>query len=404
MMKDTTIKSIPTAANADEQSQPRIEPVAQPRKDQRARKLKPAIQHLRGHRTLSSIVDYAYTFDREGRFIYANQALLDLLGITLDEIVGKNFLDLPYPHDLAVRLQLQIEQVFITSRRLVDETPYTSPSGVFGYYEYIFNPVLGADGSVELVAGSTRNITARKESEAALIRTEKLIAAEGLAGALAHEINNPLQAVVNLIMLLRQSPNLNAQDLTYATLAEQELGRLSHLTKQSLTFYRDSTLPAAVKAEDLIDGVLELYATRIRGRKISIQKLIVPKEATINSYSGEVRQVLSTLLVNAIEAVPVGGSIAIRVRRSSHCKDPRLHGVRITVADSGVGIPANNLPLIFDAFFTTKGIRGTGLGLWVANGILNRLNGSIRVRSSAVPGKSGSCFSIFVPDQISKNA
>ncbi|HVE59706.1 MAG TPA: PAS domain-containing protein, partial [Pyrinomonadaceae bacterium] len=114
---------------------------------------------------LSSISDFAYTFDREGRFVFVNQALLDLWGLKLEEAIGKNFFDLQYPDDLAARLQRQIQQVYDTRQRVTDETPYTSPTGVAGYYEYIFSPFFGANGAVELVVGTTRNITERKESE-----------------------------------------------------------------------------------------------------------------------------------------------------------------------------------------------------------------------------------------------
>lgn len=112
--------------------------------------------------TLSTIADFAYTFDRDGRFIYSNRSLLDLLGITAEEIVGKNFFDLGYPTELATRLQHQIEHVFVTKEHVVDETPFTGPTGAEGYYEYIFRPVFAADGSVEMVAGSTRDVTERR--------------------------------------------------------------------------------------------------------------------------------------------------------------------------------------------------------------------------------------------------
>lgn len=138
------------------------------------------------HTALSHITDFAYVFDREGRFIYVNKPLLDLWGLTLDQAVGKNFFDLKYPDELAAKLQRQIQQVFSTRQRLVDETPYTSPSGVRGYYEYIFSPVLAPDGVVEVVAGSTRDITVRKQLE-----TER----EGLVAALANQ-RSRLAAIV----------------------------------------------------------------------------------------------------------------------------------------------------------------------------------------------------------------
>ncbi len=122
-------------------------------------------QQLRVFKALASIMDFAYTFDSHCRFLYANQALLDLLGLRLDEVVGKSFLQLPYPYELAVRLESQIQQVFQTGQKLVGETTYTNPAGVTGHYEYIFSPVYGDDGEVEIVAGSTRDVTHRKLNE-----------------------------------------------------------------------------------------------------------------------------------------------------------------------------------------------------------------------------------------------
>ena len=122
--------------------------------------------------TLSSLIDFVYTFDREGCFLYANKPLLDLWGLTLESVLGKNFFDLQYPAELAERLQRQIQQVFATGQRLSDETPYTSSAGTVGYYEYVFCPVLGIGGVVELVAGATRDISARKATEKHLVQME----------------------------------------------------------------------------------------------------------------------------------------------------------------------------------------------------------------------------------------
>lgn len=153
--------------------------------------------------TLSSITDFAYIFDKEGRFIYANQPLLDLLAITLEEITGKNFFELPYPVDLATRLQEQIQQVFDTKTIVLDETPFTSPSGEQGYYEYIFSPVIGADGKVEVVAGSTRETTARKQMEETLReREDRLRLASQAVQAVIYDWNIKTDHVERCIELL----------------------------------------------------------------------------------------------------------------------------------------------------------------------------------------------------------
>ena len=353
--------------------------------------------------TLSSITDFAYTFDREGRFLYANQPLLALWGLKLEDAVGKNFFDLRYPDEIAAKLQRQIQQVFATGQRLADETSYKSPTGTAGYYEYIFNPVFGAGGDVELVAGSTRDLTEHKAAEAALIKSEKLAAAGRLAATLAHEINNPLQAVTNLLALLGEAPGLTTQDRAYAALASEELGRVTHLTRQSLSFYRESTLPTVVNVEEALDEVLHVYAKQIAAKGGAVTRQYLSHEP-INSYPGEIRQIFTTLLVNAMEASKSACAITVRLHKSRQRKNPAIPGVRIVIADRGVGIPEHNKVHVFEPFFTTKGEHGTGLGLWVTQGIVSRLGGSIRVRSSVRPGNSGTCFSIFLPQQLPTTA
>ncbi|HVC91439.1 MAG TPA: HAMP domain-containing sensor histidine kinase, partial [Acidobacteriaceae bacterium] len=224
-------------------------------------------------------------------------------------------------------------------------------------------------------------------------------AAGRLAATLAHEINNPLQAVTNLMTLLQGSAKLDEQDRVYATMVVEELDRVTELTRQSLSFFRESAAPKAVDIEEVLEGVLNLYGKRIEAKGITVRKQYLTSE-TINSYPGEIRQVFATLLVNAMEATKTGGTIAIRIRGSSHGNKPAMQGVRIVIVDSGVGIPAHEEVRIFEPFFTTKGEQGIGLGLWVAQGIVSRLGGSIRMRSSVRPGKSGTYFSIFLPSQM----
>ena len=152
-----------------------------------------------------------------------------------------------------------------------------------------------------------------------------------------------------------------------------------------------------------LDGVLNLYSKRLQAKEIVVTKEYPSDIPAINSYPGEIRQVFSTLLLNAMDAVPAGGTIVVRVRKSVYWSSSARYGVRITIADNGAGIPPDNAARIFEPFFTTKGEQGTGLGLWVARGIISRLGGSIRMRSSMRPGKSGSSFSIFLPIKIGGN-
>ena len=183
-------------------------------------------------------------------------------------------------------------------------------------------------------------------------------------------------------------------------MAEEELSRVVHLTQQSLSFYREAIHPVTVDLDTVLDGVLDLYSKRLQAKKIAVTKRNCSDGMTITSFPGEIRQVLSTLLLNAMEAMPGGGTLAVGVFKSFHWRNPAREGIRVVMVDSGVGIPRNNAGRIFEPFFTTKGEQGTGLGLWVANGIVSRLGGSIQMRSSVRPGKSGTCFSIFLPKRL----
>ena len=173
--------------------------------------------------------------------------------------------------------------------------------------------------------------------------------------------------------------------------------QLRSLAEKTLSFYRESTSPALVRIEDIVESVLAIYDKRIEAKKIRVTKRYRLNGTAIRTYPGEMRQVFSTLLVNAMEAVEAGGTVVVCARETPDWRNPAIRGVRVTIADNGVGIPASNIPRIFEPFFTTKGENGTGLGLWVASGIVNRFGGSILTRSSVRPGRRGTCFSIFLP-------
>ena len=170
-------------------------------------------------------------------------------------------------------------------------------------------------------------------------------------------------AVTNLLSLLEQFSGSDGQHHAYAAMAEEELARVTHLAQQSLGFYRESISFTTVNVEEAIESILNLYAKQIAAKKITVIKQYQSDGTAIDSYPGEIRQMLSTLLVNAMEALRTGGTIAFRARKSFQWDNPANGGVRITIADSGVGIPAQNKARIFEPFFTTKGEQGTGLGL-----------------------------------------
>jgi signal transduction histidine kinase len=236
-------------------------------------------------------------------------------------------------------------------------------------------------------------------SEEALRRTEKLAATGRLAASIAHEINNPLEAITNLLFLLRNFCQLEDPALNYVVMAEHEARRITEITQQTLRFYRQSTLPARASMGDLLDSVLSLYHARLSTLGILVERNYDPA-MDLYCFAGEVRQVIANLVGNAIDATTGGGRLLVRARRSRNWKDPSLEGVRFTVADTGVGMEDEVRERIFEAFFTTKDVTGTGLGLWVSHEIILKHHGLVHVRSRPASrgGSSGSVFQIFLPD------
>ncbi len=345
----------------------------------------------------------AWTCDQLGNVTWYNKRWLDYTGMTLTDMMGWSWSKVQHPDHLE-RVVQGVNRSRETGEIWEDIFPLRGKDGRYRWFLSRAVPIKDANGEVMRWFGTNTDITERKLAEVALVKSEKLAAAGRLAATLAHEINNPLQAVTNLITILRQSPTMDDQNRDFANVAAEELERVAHLTRQSLRFYRDVTSPSPVNMEETLDSTLKLYDKQIKAQEITIAKQYQSQGAEIQSYPGEIRQVFSTLLVNAIEAVHKGGHFTLRIRKSRDwAKSPENRGLRITLADDGCGIPSRYWEHLFEPFFTTKGDKGTGLGLWVAHGIVIRLGGSISVRSRVQPANpGGTCFSIFLPNQTPK--
>lgn len=245
------------------------------------------------------------------------------------------------------------------------------------------------------IIGIALEITQRHQTEKALRDSEKLAATGRLAATIAHEINNPLEAVVNLVYLAKNAASLDPSTSELLQAADTELARVSHMVRQTLGFYRETSSPVWIDLTSTVEQIIALYRNKIQRKAIDIKVRTSP--ARIFGLEGELRQVISNFISNAIDAVEMNGRIRIRVRTIGH-------GIRILVADDGHGIAPEHRAKVFQPFFTTKKDFGTGLGLWVSKGIIDKHQGSVRMRSRTRPGASGTVFNIDLPIEASAPA
>jgi signal transduction histidine kinase len=236
------------------------------------------------------------------------------------------------------------------------------------------------------------DITDRRLAEYAVRTAEKISATGKLANAIAHEINNPLESLTNLLYLAQTSSSPNTIQQFLAS-ASEELARISRITRQTLSFHRETLTPVAIDVGSLIATVIDLFEKLAASRRVRIVLDRRPA-LTIYGYPGQLRQVFGNLVRNAAEAARPDTEICIRVRPFRRAG---RQGTRVTIHDRGTGIPKDVQKMMFDPFFTTKELRGSGLGLWVSRNLVMKHNGSIRFRSSTRPERSGTTFQVFLP-------
>jgi len=253
-------------------------------------------------------------------------------------------------------------------------------------------PIRGEDGQIQGVVLVFRDVTEQKEMFKVLQMNEKLAAAGKLSASIAHEIHNPLETVGNLLFLIRKRSDPEIQPLI--TMADQELSRVVQITKNMLSLYRESRRVVPLKLSEVLDSVSMILQRSLRDKQIAFSTRVLT-QSSISAFPAEMRQVVSNLIGNAVDAVPPGGQIEVSIE-DVPLKDSQP-GVLLSVRDNGHGISKEDRAKLFQPFFTTKGENGTGLGLWIAHGIVSKVNGYIEVISDTQPENHGTTFKVFFP-------
>ncbi|MDQ2924082.1 MAG: HAMP domain-containing histidine kinase [Acidobacteriota bacterium] len=240
-------------------------------------------------------------------------------------------------------------------------------------------------------------MAARQKAEDGLIRSEKLASVGRMSAVIAHEINNPLAAVMDLLYLAERVDGMPATALDYLQTADGELKRIAHITRQTLGFYRDMSVPTTFHVATLLASVIDLLKAKITSSQATVD-CQCDQDYQMTAVHGELRQVISNLLANSLEAIYQNGKVTLRASPSSDGNGGPAR-VRITVADDGRGIGAVDLEQLFEPFFTTKGKTGNGLGLWVSKQIVEKQGGSVSVRSATNGVRRGTTFSVVLPER-----
>ncbi len=351
--------------------------------------------------TIRSIGDAVIACDTEGNVVFMNFVAQQLTGWHEDEARGQS-LHTVFPifnEETRDVVENPVDKVrrLGTVVGLANHTFLVSKNGDEICIDDSGAPIRDSSGKMIGVVLVFRDITDRRMSEGALMRAEKLAAAGRLAASVAHEVNNPLEGLTNLVYIARRSDEMD-EVRQLLLQAEGELGRIAHITRQSLGFYREPTTPAHFKPATVVHEVSSFYGARAAMLGVTLV-VNAATDREVLGAAGELRQILSNLLANSLDACAKGATIRIETHSAVDPRNPSRAGVRITIADTGTGIAPQHLKSIFEPFFTTKLDTGTGLGLWVSRELVEKHGGSLRVRSSTANSRCGTVFSIFLPQQ-----
>ncbi|HLJ28325.1 MAG TPA: CHASE3 domain-containing protein [Candidatus Angelobacter sp.] len=354
--------------------------------------------------TLGSIGDAVIATDERGTVIFVNPIAEELLGVKLREAQGQAIQKIfpifneqtRQPVENPVGKVLELGRVM----GLANHTVLVRSDGKIIPIEDSAAPIFDDQKRLRGVVMVFRDVTLEKQSQEIMRKAEKLAAAGRLAATVAHEINNPLEAVCNLVYLATRAANVPEDVRGYLSMAEQELERVSHITRQTLGFYRDSAVPTAVEVRAVVESVIKLYANKLKSKNISLELDMVDCPP-VQGMQGELKQLIANLISNAADAVGIGGRIRVSVWPAVGAEGK---GVEVKVADDGPGVPEKNRPHIFEPFFTTKQDVGTGLGLWVSKEIAERHHGRVELSSKSQDGLGGAIFTVFLPCEVHAEA
>jgi PAS domain S-box-containing protein len=350
--------------------------------------------------TLKSLGEAVVSTDQTGKVSFINPVAQQLTGWSYAAAQGRPFEEVVRIND--ERSRTDVEDPIKAVRRAQKVVGFsnslilTSRSGKEYPIELTGAPILNDRSEVVGVAVVFRDVTQRRQTEQTLRTSERLTLAGRLSATIAHEIRNPLDTVTNLIYLLQHEQKPGPVSGQYLQMASDELARISQITGQLLTFHREARNPIQVNLTEVLQSVLVLFAPQIKQNHITVQTRF-DTDRSVRGFPGELRQVFSNLVGNAVEAMLEGGELILHTQESTLASDPSRRGVRITIVDNGTGIPMGVRKNLFAPFYTTKGEKGTGLGLWVSRGIIEKHEGTIHLSSRLRPDRCGTAFSVFLP-------
>jgi PAS domain S-box-containing protein len=347
--------------------------------------------------TLTSLGDAVIATDARGKVTYLNPLAEQLLGVTTNEVLERDIHEaFPIFNEATLEpVENPVGKVLEAGRTvgLANHTVLRNSNGMLIPIEDSAAPIRDSRDRVIGVVLVFRDATLERKMQASLRESEKLTSAARMSATVAHEINNPLEAVCNLIYLAKNSAGIPMTAVEHLDMAEMELERISHITRQTLGFYRESKVPERVDVTTVVNSVLSLYSGKLASKNILVERNfgVCPP---VKGMAGELKQAISNLVSNAADAVLENGKIAIHL----HCvevEDGRC--VRVIVEDNGPGVSPEHIERIFEPFFTTKKDVGTGLGLWVTKEIIDRHKGTIAVRSTSETRLGGAGFDVLLP-------